>query len=510
MAADLSVAGENSITRRGTIRFILDGRTMELDGIDPTRTVLQFLREDLGRTGTKEGCAEGDCGACTVVINDLDASGARLQSRAVNACIQFLPTLDGKELLTVESLSSDSEELHPAQRAMIDCHGSQCGFCTPGFVMSLFALYKTSADPGRRDIDEALAGNLCRCTGYRPIVDAARKMYSLGGAQDDWRFQKAGNVSSEAELQRVTALHQLADDRPLCVRSGDRRFFSPRSLGELAALVAENPDATLVAGATDVGLWVTKQHRELDTLIYLGNVPELLGVARTGTHLEIGAAVTLSDAMAAILRDFPQLEELFVRFASPPIRNAGTLGGNVANASPIGDSMPALLALGATVVLRGGSETREIELADYYLAYQETALRRGEFLEKVCLPLPVDNQFLASYKISKRFDQDISAACAAFSLRIGDDGKVTALTAGFGGMAAIPSRARHCESAVLGNEWNEETLATAMKALEQDFDPLSDMRSTASYRMNVSKNLLRRFYLETTRQIDTSVYNYGR
>ena len=409
MAADLGVDGDLSITRRETIRFILDGRTIELDGVDPTRTVLQFLREDQRRTGTKEGCAEGDCGACTVVVNDLDASGARLQSRAVNSCIQFLPTLDGKELLTVESLSADSDDLHPAQRSMIECHGSQCGFCTPGFVMSLFALYKTNPDPDRREIDDALAGNLCRCTGYKPIVDAARKMYSVNAEQDDWRFQKAGKDGSEAESKRVAVLRELATDRPLHVQHGERRFFAPQTLTDLAALVADNPDAILLAGATDVGLWVTKQHRDLETIIYLGKVAELARVEDTGAYLEIGAAVTLSDAMPEILRVFPQLEELFVRFASPPIRNAGTLGGNIANASPIGDSMPALLAVGATVVLCSGAETREIELADYYLAYQKTALRSGEFLQKIRLPLPVADQRLASYKISKRFDQDISA-----------------------------------------------------------------------------------------------------
>jgi xanthine dehydrogenase small subunit len=331
-----------------TIRFVLDGRVIELDNVDPTRTVLQFLREDLYRTGTKEGCAEGDCGACTVVLAELDRSGDDLNLRAVNSCIQFLPTLDGKELITVESLC-DGGNLHPVQQAMVDSHGSQCGFCTPGFVMSLYALYETVENPTRREVDDALAGNLCRCTGYRPIVEAAQNMHSLR--------------SQSASGRNVELLKALQHDETLNISQSGRSFLAPTSADELARLMVVHPDATLLAGGTDVGLWVTKQHRELRAVIYTGRVAELKQLHTTPTHIEIGAAVTLSDAMTLILEHFPDLEELFVRFASPPIRNAGTLGGNIANGSPIGDSMPALMVAGASLVLCRGRSRREVALS---------------------------------------------------------------------------------------------------------------------------------------------------
>jgi xanthine dehydrogenase small subunit len=328
---------------------VLDGEVIELENVDPTRTVLQFLREDLGRIGTKEGCAEGDCGACTIALAEIDSSGKRLQVRAINSCIQFLPTLDGKELITVESLRGANGTLHPVQQAMVDWHGSQCGFCTPGFIMSLFALYKNNAKPGRRDIDDALAGNLCRCTGYRPIIEAANRMYSNYAARkkaDGWLLQPYAPKSKAGadEKRRVDSLKSLQREHMLAVAAAGKEYFAPRSSDEMAQLMQECPEATVLAGGTDVGLWVTKQHRDLDVVIYAGSVSELRTQTTTDLHLEIGAAVSLSDAMQLIIEHYPTLEELFLRFASPPIRNAGTLGGNVANGSPIGDTMPALHA----------------------------------------------------------------------------------------------------------------------------------------------------------------------
>jgi xanthine dehydrogenase small subunit len=352
------------------ISFVLDGRVIELEDVDPTRTVLQFLREDLRRTGTKEGCAEGDCGACTVVIAELDRSGNGLRVRAVNSCIQFLPTLDGKELITVESLAK--EELHPVQQALIECHGSQCGFCTPGFVMSLFALYKSRRHPSRRDIDDALAGNLCRCTGYRPIIDAAAKMYDAQPDSDNWLRQPCG--SAKSPLDRLETLRALQRTISLHLQRGGRQFFAPRTIDELAARLSEYPGATILAGGTDVGLWVTKQHRELETLIYTGAVEGLADVDVGDTHIEVGGAATITDAMPVILDHYPRLDELFRRFASPPIRNAATLGGNVANGSPIGDSMPALMAAGSTVLLRSAQGSREVALDDFYHDYQVNEL----------------------------------------------------------------------------------------------------------------------------------------
>lgn len=500
----MAVAGGNRYRR--VLQFVLDGEIIRESAIDPTRTLLRYLREDLHRTGTKEGCAEGDCGACTVVVAEVDAAG-RLRARAVNSCIQFLPTVDGKEVLTVESLAG--AELHPVQRAMVDCHGSQCGFCTPGFVMSLFALYKSVAVPHRRDIDDALAGNLCRCTGYQPIIDAALAMYDLPADGRLWTGAPAGSDVNDDELQRIEKLRLLQTDNSLCIEHDGRKFFAPRSVVDLAELVDRFPDATILAGGTDVGLWVSKQHRQLDVVIYVGNVATLQEIRIRETWIDIGAAASLTDTMNILSEHFPSLAELFLRFASPPIRNAGTLGGNVANASPIGDSMPALLVLGATLVLRKGDKTRELALDDFYIAYQETALQPGEFIERILIPLPTGQEMVASYKLSKRFDQDISAVCGAYRLQLDGD-KVADIRIAYGGMAEIPKRAASTEAALLGANWNEATVTAAGAALADDYAPISDMRASAGYRARACANLLRRFYLEASGSETGRVYDYGR
>jgi xanthine dehydrogenase small subunit len=489
----------------GTVRFVLDGEVVAIDGIDPTRTVLNFLREDLGRTGTKEGCAEGDCGACTVVLGELDGNGVRF--RAVNACIQFVPALDGKELITVESLKRADGSLHPVQRAMVDCHGSQCGFCTPGFVMSLFALYKSADHPSRTDVNDALAGNLCRCTGYRPIVDAAQRMYTYGNGSrktdENWMNCSFSSLSdkqpSRSEREMIERLQSIQRRDTLELSGANRRYWAPARLADLAALRAEHPDARIVAGCTDVGLWVTKQHRDLDKVIYVGNVAELKQIATSDTHIEIGAAVTLTDAFAELVEHYPELDELFRRFASPPIRNAGTLGGNIANGSPIGDSMPPLMALDTTLVLRQGAKTREIALDAFYVAYQRTALESGEFVERIRVPKPVASAHVRSYKISKRFDQDISAVCGGYRIEV-EDGVVRSARVAYGGVAAIPKRARGCERALAGKPWSEETVRAAMAELDHDYTPLTDMRASASYRRAVTRNLLYRLWVETSGQ----------
>ncbi len=478
-----------------TIRFILDGELVQLDDVDPTRTVLQYLREDLRRTGTKEGCAEGDCGACTVVVAEKNQDNDGVSLKAINSCIQFLPTLHGKQLITVESLQPKGESLHPVQQAMVDCHGSQCGFCTPGFVMSLFALYKTNEQPSRTEIDDALAGNLCRCTGYRPIVDAAHAMYKLPPAASD--------AVQSAQLIELDASDSLR------VEQGDRKFFAPVTSKEFAALLADFPKATILAGGTDVGLWVTKQHRVLDVVIYTGRIAELKLVEETDTHIEFGAAVTLSDSMPTIIANFPQFEELFRRFASPPIRNAATLGGNIANGSPIGDSMPALMVAGTTLLLRSQQGEREVTLEDFYIDYQVKDLRPGEFLARVRIPRPSASAIMRSHKLSKRFDQDISAVCSAYRLEL-DGGKVAEFAMACGGLAATIKRASKCEAALLGAEWNEASIARAMEALAEDFSPISDMRASSDYRLKATQNMLRRFYLESTGEFDQTVYSYGR
>ncbi len=485
------------------VRYLLDGEVRTVGGAAPTRTVLQHLREDLGRTGTKEGCAEGDCGACTVVLAELH--GRRVRYRAINSCIQFVPTLDGKALVTVEGLKDRrTGALHPVQAAMADGHGSQCGFCTPGFVMSLFALYKTDPAPDRIGINDALAGNLCRCTGYRPIVDAAQTMYALGRAvpqrDHDWRTAPAGSKSkpaaeSEAELAR--ALKVLRRRKTLVLEHPGGTFYAPRTAAELARLRVRLPDARILAGGTDVALWVTKQHRQLGDILYVGEATDLQRIVVAGAHLDIGAAAPLTDAFGAIERAYPASREVLRRFASPPIRNAGTLAGNIANASPIGDSMPPLIALGARVVLRHGDNRRELPLEALYLAYQRTAMQPGEFVERVLVPLPRPGLEFATYKVSKRFDQDISAVCAAFALVI-EGGTVGSARVAFGGLAATPKRASACETALAGRPWSEATCEQAAAALATDFAPITDMRASAAYRLAVAQNLLRKFHLETS------------
>ncbi len=465
----------------GPIRFVLDGEVIELAELDPTRTVLQFLREDIRRVGTKEGCAEGDCGACTVVVAELVAD--ELRYRAVNACIRFLPTLDGKALFTVESLKAADGSLHPVQQSLVDYHGSQCGFCTPGFVMSMFALYKNNAAPGRLEIDDALSGNLCRCTGYRPIIDACLHMHGYPAPQHD-------------EAQLIGQLRGLQRSEGISVEFEQARYYAPATIGEMASLYRQYPEARILAGGTDVGLWVTKQLRELGVIIYLGNVAELRQIKLNQKSIEIGAAVTLNDAFAELTGHYPEFAEMFRRFSSMPVRNAGTLVGNVANGSPIGDSMPALIAINARVRLRQGDDVREMALEDLYLDYMKNSMREGEFIEAVEIPARDETIKLRCYKLCKRFDQDISAVCAAVALRLDGD-IVSEIRIAMGGMAAIPKRAALTEQSLIGKKWDETAVRTAMQKLSEDFEPLSDMRASADYRSRATANLLYRFYLET-------------
>jgi xanthine dehydrogenase small subunit len=487
------------------IRFYYRGALQTVAAAAPTRTVLQYLREDLHCTGAKEACAEGDCGACTVVTGALE--NGELQLKTMNACIQFLPTLDGKALFTVEDLKQAHGAPHPVQQAMVECHGSQCGFCTPGFVMSLWSLYlqqesrataQGCATPlARKEIDDALSGNLCRCTGYRPIIDAAHRMGQLPTVA----FDRAGLSASLQELQATTggaAFHYEAHGQ---------HFYAPRDLAQLSALRQAHPEARLLAGGTDIGLWVTKQLRELGDIIYLGQVAELKTVREVkhgnqqnndnANWLEIGAGVTLNDAYGALCRYYPaELSELWQRFASLPIRNVGTLGGNLANGSPIGDSMPWLIALGAQIVLYGAHGPRMLALEDFYQGYQQKDLRPDEVVAAVRVPLPRPQVQFRTYKLAKRFDQDISAVCAAFAFTLDGD-LVQAARIAFGGMAATPKRADKTEALLTGMRWSEDTLQQAMAMLAQDYAPLSDMRASSGYRMLTAQNLLRRFWFET-------------
>ncbi len=472
-----------------TLTFWRRGPAVTLDNVPPDRTLLEVLREDLACTGTKEGCGEGDCGACTVVLGE--AVGGQLQYKAVNSCIRLAHSVQGLAVWTVEDLASASGELHPAQEAMVQCHGSQCGFCTPGFVMSLFGMYQNS---GGKPVDRAqaaadLSGNLCRCTGYRPIFDAAQQMGRLP--------LPAGCGVNEPVV--VAALEALGE-RP--APPADGAYMRPTTLARLLQSRSAHPQAQVVAGCTDVGLWVTKQHKRFAQVLDVTAAEELRHVETYPHHIAIGAAVSLHQAYAALVSERPPLQPFAQRFAGLPVRNSGTLGGNVANGSPIGDSMPLLMALGASVVLmrwdakRNAVAHRELRLEDLYTGYRTNVMKPDELLCWIKVPRPVDTEFLRVYKISKRFDDDISAVCLAIRMTL-VDGQVSTIAIGAGGVAATPMRARQTEADLLGQAWNADTVMAAVATLRAEFQPISDMRASAAYRQTVLGNLLQRFWLES-------------
>lgn len=479
--------------QRTTIYFYLNGHKHQVQDVSPTQTVLQYLREQLRLIGTKEGCAEGDCGACTVTEASLDTEG-NVHYRAMNACIRFLPTIDGKSLWTVEGLTSAGAALHPVQQALVDHHGSQCGFCTPGFVMSMYTMYQNGLrSPSREQVLQNLSGNLCRCTGYRPIIDAACSMADYPVVALDQELVKQ-------QLQELASQNTAT----LILQDADQLYSAPTDIDQLAEQILKRPQATILAGGTDAGLWVTKQLKTLNDIIYLGNVRGLATIERTDSYLEIGASVLLNDAYAAIAQEYPEVAELWERFASMPIRNSGTLVGNLANGSPIGDSAPFLIAIDAQVVLRKGSALRTLALDKLYLDYRKQDREPAEFLQAVRVPLRRSGMQVATYKLSKRFDQDISAVCSAYALEL-DQGKVSSVCIAHGGMAATSKRAHHTEAALLGQTWDEANLRLAMAQMASDYQPMTDMRATGDYRLNVAQNLLYRFYLETTGQGATRV-----
>jgi len=466
------------------IRFLLGEDECALRDVPPTLTVLEYLRRQARRTGTKEGCAEGDCGACTVVLAEPDGAG-RLRHWAINACIQFVPALHGRQLLTVEDVKHADGTLHPVQQALVDHHGSQCGFCTPGFVMQLYAGWLEGTLKDRQSVKDWLAGNLCRCTGYGPIIDAGLDVAAAPGPA--------------AAAQAVTArrLAALDDGDMLHIRHGDQEWFAPRSIDELAEVYSKQPDAVLVAGATDVGLWVTKQQRRLATLIDVTRVAGLNEIKQSADGLSIGATVSHREATAALGRLHPDLGELFRRFASIQIRNAGTVGGNIANASPIGDLAPALIALGATLRLRRGAARRELPLEAFFLAYGKQDRAPGEFVEALQVPRVGEATRFACYKISRRFDQDISAVMGAFAVTLQDNRVVRARVA-YGGIAATSKRAEKTEATLTGQPFEATTIERACSALTDDFTPITDMRASTNYRLLVAQNLWRRFHLENS------------
>ena len=478
------------------LRFLLNQQLVEEPCLDPNLTLLAYLRQHLDRTGTKEGCASGDCGACTVVLAELD--GEKLRYRSVNACLTLVAGLHGKQLITVEDLKQQGR-LHQVQQAMADCHGSQCGFCTPGFVMSLFALQKSVQQYDPQATHQALSGNLCRCTGYRPILDAAEQTCN----------QRQSDTFDANQAETIARLRAIANEPASALEDNGNRCLIPTSLEQLAEQFAAHPEARLVAGGTDLALEITQFNRQLPLLIHLGQVAELKRISVLPEHLEIGAGVALSDCHALLAAEYPDFGALLERFASLQIRNLGTLGGNIGNASPIGDAPPALLAIGAQLILRQGNQRRSLALEDFYLDYKVTARQPGEFIETVVIPRPTVAQEFRVYKVSKRLDDDISAVCAAFSLEL-ENGRVRQIRIAFGGMAAIPKRALACEQALLGQPFELPAIEAACSALAQDFSPLSDFRASRNYRLLVAQNLLRRCHLELTQpQIATRVTDHA-
>ena len=461
---------------RDAIRFIHGQVETELPGVPPTTTVLEWLRVEQHRIGTKEGCAEGDCGACTVILGEPD--GDAMRYRPVNACILFVAALDGRQLLTVEHLHS-----HPAQRAMVERHGSQCGFCTPGFVMSLWAMGQAVAPPDRAEVVEALAGNLCRCTGYRPIVDAA-----MDAVADPRRIEP----DQAAMAQRLRVL----PSGPVRLAAGSSVMDVPNTTAEAVAARVAAPKATLLAGGTDVGLWVTKDRRDLPHVIALDRVPELATMRRTDRAIEIGATVPYEDALAVLAGEWPQLGAMLRRLGSRQIRHRGTVGGNLGTASPIGDMAPALIALDATVVLAGPEGERAVPVAEFFTGYRRTVLRPDEIIVRIELPRPVAGETLHVSKVTKRREEDISSVCAAFRLRLNGD-QIVEFRAGYGGVAATPLRLTALEDAMADRPWTLDTIHAGRAAIEAALTPLDDVRASAAYRSRVAKNLLLRFWHET-------------
>jgi xanthine dehydrogenase small subunit len=472
------------------IRFLLNGEEITLTDVAPDLTLLDWLRLERRLRGSKEGCAEGDCGACTVLVGRL--FGDEIIYDAVTACIRFVGSLHGTHVVTIEHLRGENGALHPVQQAMVDHHGSQCGFCTPGFVMSLYGLWMRNPSPTRPAIEKALQGNLCRCTGYAPIIRAGEAMGTYGQPPDDVLWAERIAVKDTVKA--------FNDGRRVVVGEGDKQIIIPASLDDFATVYEANPEARIVAGSTDVGLWVTKFMRNIGPVIFIGHLQELRRIDENDGEVRFYAGVSYSEALPIIQANFPQLGELWNRIAGEQIRNMGTIGGNIANGSPIGDTPPPFIALGAKLGLRRGEHRREIELEDYFVAYGKQDRQPGEFVESVMLPLlPVGEKF-ATYKISKRREEDISALCAAFRVFVNDAGLVDMARIAFGGMAATPKRAKAVEAALIGKPWTMETVEAAMAAFEADYQPISDMRASAVYRLLTAKNLLTRFFLDVSGQ----------
>ncbi|GAA5144005.1 xanthine dehydrogenase small subunit [Thalassotalea piscium] len=490
-----------------TIHFLLNNKRVTIENIDPNLTILQYLREIQFNTGTKEGCASGDCGACTVVLAELDATdNTKLNYQSINSCITFVGSLHGKQLITVEDLK-DGAKLHHAQQTLIDNHGTQCGFCTPGFVMSSFALHKHNKKPTRAEVLEALAGNLCRCTGYRSIIEAALTE-SVAVESDTFAQHYEQTVSALTELQKLPT--------PCLIGNGNR-YIAPKDIGELAHELINEPKSILLAGGTDLALSVTQNLAIINSLVYVGGVKELAKIEESDSEIIIGSALPYSKFIDTLHHYYPDLGEMIERIGSKQVRNNGTLGGNIGNASPIGDMPPALIALGATMTLHRNGVERTMLVEDFFIDYKKTLLKPSEFIKSIQIPKPLAGQTLKLYKISKRFDDDISAVLAAIFIEQKTqnatgciDNTITEIRIAFGGMAAIPKRSPSTEAVLKGNVLTQTLIEQAKEALTTDFQPMSDVRASDKYRMTVAQNLIEKCYLELqSKTIETRVVNYA-
>ena len=461
------------------ISFIHNNRIVKIKNPNPNETLLNYIRTSLKKTGTKEGCAEGGCGACTVVVGEL--KGHEISYSAINSCITFLPTLQGKQLILVEDLILKDGSLHPVQQAMVDYHGSQCGFCTPGFVMALFSMYKKYSEFNEEVIKDSISGNLCRCTGYQPIINAAKSL-------------KNKNDYFGANKQNTVNLLKKISNKSIAIYTNNKKYFAPKSIQELKKIIKKNSDAVFLSGGTDLSLSVTKERKSINSIIYMNSVRDLSYIKNNNQYIEVGASTPLIDLEDYIKKYYPDFTKILKRYGSPQIRNVGTVAGNIATASPIGDCLPLLLSLNAQVVLQDIKKTKILNLDNYFISYRKTQLKKGQFIQAVRIPL-FKNSIFKAYKISKRFDDDISSVCAAFNLEIVKN-KVKSIRIAYGGMAAVPKRAISCEKVFLNSFFTEDILSKGKEALKKDFKPISDMRASGLYRMEVAKNLLEKCFVE--------------